>query len=831
MEKICKDINEVGSWGRLFERRCSERVKNGIKRVLTSKHGFCLERAYAEMKAYKEYPDVSRVLLRARMFETYLADKTINIRPDEILVGDFTSEIGYAPFFGEYYYEFVKNELDDPVKDFEVRGFDVFHIDKKTRKELREVVLPFYADKCFQHKILDELMDPVVREKGVPMASKNPTSPACAQLMIQTDIGHTVLNYPKVMEKGFNGIKADILAERAKLEESYNTADRQKRLDFYDAMLICLDAGIAYSSRYSELAAEMAKNEKDPVRKAELEEISRVCAKVPANPVTDFREAMQAMVMIHVLEYCEVINVSQGFARVDQYLYPYYVKSVYEDKTLTREQATELIELWEIKLNEIVQIYNYDNAQTQMGFTLSLQATLGGQTREGKDAVNELSFVFLDAEEQVGLKEPDFGCRIFDDTDPKFIRRVGEVIKLGRGKPKFFFDNVMLDCMNTGYPDMPIEDLREYISTGCTESFIPFVTMCDSFCAIMNVPKIVELTLHNGRDAITGEFIGLETGDVRKFKSIGQFKTAYQKQLEYWLEYACKSIKVQMDAQDDFSFSPYSSALLEGPIEKGRDICDGGCWYTTYAIWFAGIAQAADAITSIDTLIFKEKKCTWDALLDTLLKDWEGSEVLRAYDINRIPKYGNDDDYADANAAFIMDSWCDAIAEMNKRKELIPEQGGEYVCSSIVATSPTGLGLNVGALPGGRKAYMPLSDTSSPEHGMDKLGPSAVVRSNGKLPIARNSIGNCLNQRLSPQLLATEEDMDRFVSFVQSLGELGLAEIQFNVISSELLKKAMKDPDSYRDILVRTASYSAYFVDMNERCQLDIIDRTEQTKW
>ena len=168
---------------------------------------------------------------------------------------------------------------------------------------------------------------------------------------------------------------------------------------------------------------------------------------------------------------------------------------------------------------------------------------------------------------------------------------------------------------------------------------------------------------------------------------------------------------------------------------------------------------------------------------------------------------------------------------MNKRKDLIPEQGGEYVCSSIVATSPTGLGLNVGALPGGRKAYMPLSDTSSPEHGMDKLGPSAVVRSNGKLPIARNSIGNCLNQRLSPQLLATEEDMDRFVSFVQSLGELGLAEIQFNVISSELLKKAMKDPDSYRDILVRTTSYSAYFVDMNERCQLDIIDRTEQTKW
>jgi formate C-acetyltransferase len=189
-------------------------------------------------------------------------------------------------------------------------------------------------------------------------------------------------------------------------------------------MLICLDAGMAYSQRYSDLAAELAAKETDPRRKAELKEISRICAKVPAGPAKDFREAMQAMVMVHVLEYCEVINVSQGFARIDQYLLPYYMKSVYEDKSLTREEATELVELWEVKLNEVVEIYNYDNAQTQMGFTLSLQGILGGQTRDGRDAVNELSYVILDAEEQVGLKEPDFGCRVFSGTDQKFIRRV-----------------------------------------------------------------------------------------------------------------------------------------------------------------------------------------------------------------------------------------------------------------------------------------------------------------------------------------------------------------------------------------------------------------------
>lgn len=822
----------VETWGRLMERTCSERVKTAIKTVLDAKHGFCLERAYAEMRAYEKYPEVPRVILRARMLEEYLAHKTIEIRPYEILVGDYTGKMGYAPFFGEYYYEYVKKELDDPVKDFAIRGFDEFpDLDEETRKALRDTILPFYEDKSFQKKILGELMDPDVIEKAIPMEAKIGTVPMIGQLMIQTDIGHTVLNYPKVLKKGFKGIKEDILAEKAKVMESYYTADKKKKCDFYDAMLICLDAGIAYSKRYAEKALDLAKEETDSNRKAELLEIARVCTKVPANPATDFREAMQAMIMVHVLQYCEVINVSQGFARMDQYLFPYYQKSVYEDKSLTREQATELVELWEVKLNEIVEIYNYDNAQTQQGFTLSLQGILGGQTADGKDAVNELSFVILDAEEQVGLKEPDFGCRIFDGTDPKFIRRVAEVIKLGRGKPKYFFDNITLECIKTGYPDLPIESVREYVATGCTEIFIPYVTMCNSYVGIMNVPKLVELALHNGKCALTGEQIGPKTGDPRKFKSLGEFKKAYEKQLAYWLEYGCKAVKVQMDAQAEFSYSPLSSALLEGPIEKGKDICEGGCWYTTYGVWFSGLAQAADAFTSIDKLIFRDKVCDWDTLIQACLNDWVGYEAIRDYDIHKIPKYGNDDDYADNNAAYVMDSWCDAIQYVNTRKDLIPEQGGTYICSSIVATSPTGAGLTVGALPGGRKKYMPLSDTSSPEHGMDHNGPTAVVRSNAKLPQMRNAMGNCLNQRLSPQMFATEDGMDRFVAFVQAAGKAGIAEIQFNVISSDVLKKAMKEPEEYRDILVRTASYSAYFVDLNERCQMDIIDRTEQDCW
>lgn len=350
------NVKEVETWGRLFERTCSERVKAGINRAVNAKHSFCLERAYAEMKAYEQYPDVSRVILRARMLEIYLKEKTIHIRPDELLVGDYTSEVGYAPFFGEYYYHFVKQELDDPVKDLSVRGFNMFELSEQTRKKLREVVLPFYEDKCFQYKMLDELMDPQVEQNAVPMASEYKTSPAVAQLMIQTDIGHTVLNYPKVLKKGLAGIRQDILIEREKAAQNYMVADSKRKCEYYDAMIICIDAGIAYANRYADLAEKMAETESDSVRKSELQEIANVCRKVPEHPCTDFREAMQAMLMIHVLQYCEVINVSQGFSRMDQYLYPYYKKSVYEDQSLTREQATELIELWEVKLNEIVEI-------------------------------------------------------------------------------------------------------------------------------------------------------------------------------------------------------------------------------------------------------------------------------------------------------------------------------------------------------------------------------------------------------------------------------------------------------------------------------------------
>jgi formate C-acetyltransferase len=297
------------------------------------------------------------------------------------------------------------------------------------------------------------------------------------------------------------------------------------------------------------------------------------------------------------------------------------------------------------------------------------------------------------------------------------------------------------------------------------------------------------------------------------------------------MKYMCRAIKYQMDGQLKMMPCPFSSSLLDGPLDKGKDLIAGGCWYTVYGLFLVGLANAADSLCGIDKLIFRDKKVSWEQLLEALKDNWTGHDDLRELFINGAPKYGNDDDYADSFAAFVVDAYADAIDWANQQKDLIPEVGGEYRGGVIVGNGPVGLGAMTGALPCGHINPYPLADTMSPIQGYDKRGPTAVVKSVSKVPQHRLTLGCTLNQRLSPQVVATDEDMDRFVAFMRSFEELGVYHIQFNVVSSDLLRKAMKEPDSYRDLLIRVASYVAYFVELDTKTQLDIIARTEQQTW
>jgi formate C-acetyltransferase len=339
--------------------------------------------------------------------------------------------------------------------------------------------------------------------------------------------------------------------------------------------------------------------------------------------------------------------------------------------------------------------------------------------------------------------------------------------------------------------------------------------------------KILELVIHNGKCAICGKQIGPLTGDPRTFESIEGVRQAFREQVFYWMKYNAKGAKVLKEVQSAWYPAPFSSSLSEGPLQKGIDITQGGSWFTTYAVFLAGLADTADSLGVIDKLIFQEKKLTWDELIKALKADWKGYDNLRQLCINGVPKYGNDIDYADEWAAWVMDTWYDSVDWINTQRELFPSWGGRFIGAIITGSNTVMFGQVVGSLPNGHIYPSPLADTMSPVQGMDKNGSTAVIKSASKLPTQRFALGGPLNLRLSPQLVATKRDVDNLMSFIRAIENEGIYHVQFNIISSESLRKAMQEPEKYRDLMVRVASFTAYFVDLTPEQQMDIINRTE----
>ncbi len=819
----------IGSWQESFVSACSERVKKAKKRVVGPLE-ICLERARAEMKAYEQYKNEPRIIQRARVFETYLRDKTISILEDELIVGNISSKIRGAPVSGETMSWFLDAELDDPVKDFSVRPYDRFQVTPEERTELRQVILPHFKGKTHGDYAL-EAVDAEIKEKAFLGFSSCSHIPNLGEVSLQRDAGHQMANYEKVLHKGLKGIREEAEWYLAQVDQPYAHYGVPERRDFYKAVLISLDAAMAYARRYADLARETANVTADPKRKRELLRIAEVCERVPANPARNWWEAVQAVWMMHVLIYCELIGGVHCFGRFDQYMYPFYKKSVEDEKTMSRPEALELLECFWVKTNEHAMLTDYLGSKYTTGQGLSQTPVIGGQTRDGKDACNEVTMLCLEAEEQVGVIQPETAMRIWEGTPEKYLKKAAEVIRLGRGKPKFFGDREGIQMMSKAFPDRSVEDWREFSVLGCTEANLPHITMGHLYEGNSNVAKILELVLNNGRCAVCGKQIGPTTGDPRTFESMAAVRQAFRDQVFYWMTYLVKAIKVLKEFQSNRLPAPFSSCFAEGPLQKGIDVLGGGAWYTNYGLLFNGLADTADSLAVIDKLVYRDKKITWNRLLDAVKSNWEGHEELRQLCINRAPKYGNDDDAADDWAAWVMDTWYDSIDWINTQKDLAPYWGGKYVGATNVGITNVMYGYAVGALPNGRAYPKPLADTTSPVQGADKNGPSAVIKSVSKLPWHRFALGGVINVRLSPQLVATERDLDNFVSFLRAFEELGVYHVQFNVVSSDLLRRAMKDPEKHRDLMVRVASFCTYFVELTEEQQLDIINRTEQQGW
>ena len=818
----------IGSWQQFFVPNCSERIQKGRQRTIKEME-ICLERARAHMKAQEKYKNEPCIIQRARILETYLKEKSIYILEDELIVGNITSKIRGGPFF-DVLTRFMDVELDDPIKDFWVRPHEKFMINAAERNELREVLIPYFKGKTLGDYILETAPEDI-KEKAFTITSNCREMPIIADLSLDKDIGHQMANCEKVLSKGLIGIRHEVEGYLEQLEQPYSHYEMEKKTNFYKSVLIVLDAAMDYSERYANLAHELAAKETNLKRKYELERIADVCHRVPAHPARDWWEAIQSVWMIHCILNCEFYNYGNSLHRFDQYMFPFYRTSVIEQKSMTRDEALELLECFWIKTNEWAILLSYDVASFQPGQGLGQTITIGGQTRHGEDACNEVTMLCLETEEQVGLHQPELAMRIWEGTPSKYLKKATEVIRLGRGKPKFISDRKAIQMTAKAYPDLTIEDWRECAVMGCTELCLPHNTMLHSWEGVCNTAKVLELVLHNGRCHICGRQIGPLTGDPRTFLSMESVRKAYLAQLYYWFEYMVRGIKIVKDKQAEVMMSPFGSAIMEGPLEKGRDLSQGGAWYTAYGLYIAGLADTADSFSIIDKLIYHEKKITWDQLLNAIETNWQGFESLRQLCINIVPKYGNDNDFADDWAVWVMDTFADAVDWANSRKDLIPSSGGIYVAAGIIGQSNVTFGPWVGALPNGHIHPEPLADCISPSQGLDRNGPTAVIKSVSKLPTARFAMGGVLNLRLNPQMLATERDLDNFVGFLRAIEELGVYHTQFNVISSGLLRHAMDEPEKYRDLLVRVASYCAYFVELTKEQQVDIIKRTEQQGW
>ena len=826
-EKSAKDI---GSWQETFVPNCSARIKN-LKKHATRIPGICLERARAEMKAYEQYKHEPRVIQRARVFESYLKDKTIFILDDELIAGNINSKVRGSTISGFIMANLIDKELDDPIKGFDVTQWNRHVISPDERKELHEVLLPYFKGKTIGDYTL-QAFDDELREKADPITSSCHHIPNSANSSLRTESGMQMCNYEKVLQKGLKGIRQEVEWYVAQLDESYMHYGVQAKKDFYQAVLITLDAAMAYAKRYADLARQMATKETDPKRKKELERIAEVCDRVPANPARDWWEAVQSVWMIQVFMHCENIVGAKSFGRFDQYMYPFYKKSVIDEKTMSRDDALELLECFWLKTASFTLLRGYDFVQAHgAGYDLSQALVVGGQTRDGKDACNEVTMLCMEAEEQVGGIQPEIAFRIWAGTPNNYLKKAAEVLRLGRGKPKFFGDREAIRMLSKSYSQLTVEDWRDYAVQGCIELNLPHITKMHDVEGTLVGPKILELVMNNGKCALCGKQIGPLTGDPRNFESMEAVRQAFRQQVFYWMKYSAKAVKIAKERLARMSMSPFSSSLAEGPLQKGLDIAQGGAWHTMFGLWLSGLADTADSLGVIDKLIYRDKKLTWDQLLEATGANWKGFENLRQLCINQVPKYGNDDDYADSWAAWVFDTWQDSIDWINTQKELVPNYGGMYVGASMFSVGNVGFGLLVGGLPNGHVYPNPLADTISPVQGMDKNGPTAVIRSVSKLPSHRLAFGTCLNQRLSPQLVATDRDINNLVSFLRTSEELGVYHIQLNIVSSEVLRKAMKEPDKHRDLQVRVASYCAYFVDLTKEQQLDIINRSEQKGW
>lgn len=785
----------------------NERIKRLRQQSVETEPTLTIERALIETAFYKEnYGKMPNCILRARNFYEICKQKTIYIGEDELIVGERGPKPKAVPTFPELTCHTVED-----LHTLNTRELQPYRISQEDIDTYEREVIPYWEGRTQRERIFSHVSKDWEEAYHAGVFT---------EFMEQRAGGHTSMD-GKMYQRGLLDCKALIAKTIAELDfiNDPEATDKQQELQ---AMDISCDAAILFAERHADLAEKMAAETDNPQRKAELLKIADVCRWVPAHAPRDMQEAIQMYWFVHLGTVTELNGWDcMNPGHIDQHLYPFYQKGL-EEGTMTREKAKELISCFWIK-------FNNQPAPPKVGITALESGTyndftninIGGIDKYGNDAVNELSYVILEVQEELHELQPGLSIHVSKVTPDEFVMAGARVIRQGHGYPSCFNpDTYTQELVRQG---KTLEDANEGGCSGCIEVGA-FGKEAYILTGYLNTPKIFEITLNNGIDPVTGKKLGLETGDPRNFKTYEELYEAYHKQMLHFV-----NMKLAVNNYIERMFSLYAPAtflslFIDDCITRGRDYYSGGARYNTTYIQCTGLGTITDCLSTLKKHVFEDKKFTMDEILDAVATNFEGNEKMRQFIINRTPFFGNDDDYADNIAVKVYDDLVNAIeGHPNTR-------GGKTQLNMLSTTCHNYFGSVCGASVNGRLAKFAISDGTSPAHGADTNGPTSVIKSLGKLDQTKSG-GTLLNVRFVPSLLKRDEDLKKLVSLIRAYFNMGGHHIQFNIVDTQTLLDAQKQPENYKDLLVRVAGYSDYFNDMTEQLQNEIIARTENEEF
>lgn len=791
---LSEDMNEY--------KRC-QRLRDN---VINAQSHICLERAKIITRVYQETEGEHILNRRAKAFDAIMKEMSVYILDDELIVGHQSGKQRSTPLFPEFAVQWILDEIDD----FETRPQDRFLFNEEDKQYFKEKLVPYWKGRTFY----DRLMSHMTEDVSLLRFDANAFS---VGLLEDGGLGHVLLDYEKVLKYGLSGIKQTILEKMDSITD-WKAQDIKKKL-FYEACVKICDSVIAFANRYADKAKEMAEKETNTQRKDELLKISQVCARVPEYPASSFYEALQSFWFVQLIPqiYDNGVSISPG--RFDQYMYPYYAADI-EKGVLTKQQAQELLEALWVKFTEPIKVYRAIDAAFHAGYPMGQNLVVSGIRPDGEDGTNDLTYRCIEAHSHMLLMQPNFSVRLHKKSPPELIKRTCEAIRLGNGMPQIANDEVYIPAMlNLG---VSLTEARDYVLVGCVE-ITPKHTWGRCNGGYFNLSKIVELTLGNGVCNISGKQVSIKTGDAASFKNIDELTDAYKKQMKYVMEKLVKWDNIVDMVHEQLMPAPFTSILVEDCIEKGMDVTSGGARYNWTGPLGVGIANAGDSLYAIKKLVFEDKRFTLEEILTALKNNYEGQEAMREFLLNRLEKYGNDNEQSDAMTKLATDVYFDAMLGFETYR------GGPFVPALLPVASYVAFGMATAALPDGRKSGEPLADGISPYYGADKKGPTAVMKSVSVIDHVRCGNGVIFNQKINPVSVSTEEGMRKWADMIRGYISLGGGHVQFNIVSADTLRDAQKNPQKYKGLVVRVAGYSAFFNELAKEVQDSIIARTEHT--